>query len=364
VLTKYKPLALLDIGMKLNATPKVSRSISSPTSVTPQHSPLWIDSQGQWLHCGRRSADVAICLQFTNALIFFISMVSQSQSKPEPTWLTVVRLLRWDKPAGRLILMIPALWAVVLAGQGAIPWILIGVVVLGTLATSAAGCVINDLWDRNIDPKVKRTRDRPLASRALSIKTGLVVALLSLICAWGLSLYLTPLSFWLSVAAVPVIVLYPLAKRVFPIPQLVLSIAWGFAVLISWSAVTGGLELGTWLLWAATVLWTLGFDTVYAMADREDDRRIGVNSSALFFGARVTEAVGIFFIGTAIFLAIAGKVLTLGFAYWLALAIATLAWFWHYNQLRPKKPHPSTYGRIFRQNVWIGFVLLAGMVLG
>jgi 4-hydroxybenzoate polyprenyltransferase len=291
-------------------------------------------------------------------------MLTQSQFKPEPTWLTVFRLLRWDKPAGRLILMIPALWAVVLASRGTLPWVLIGIVVLGTLTTSAAGCVINDLWDRNIDPKVKRTRNRPLASRALSIKTGLVVALIAMGCAWGLSLYLTPLSFWLCVAAVPVIVLYPLAKRVFPVPQLVLSIAWGFAVLISWTAVTGMLELGTGLLWGATVLWTLGFDTVYAMADQEDDRRIGVNSSAIFFGRRAPEAVGIFFLGTAVLLAIAGKLLTLGFAYWLTLAIATLGWFWHYNQLRPQKPHPAVYGRIFQQNVWLGFVLLIGMIFG
>jgi 4-hydroxybenzoate polyprenyltransferase len=235
---------------------------------------------------------------------------------------------------------------------------------LGTLATSAAGCVINDLWDRDIDPKVKRTSDRPLASRALSIKVGIGVFLVAMLCAWGLSLFLNPLSFWLCVAAVPVIVLYPLAKRVFPVPQLALSLAWGFAVLISWTAVTATLEPATWILWGATVLWTLGFDTVYAMADREDDRRIGVNSSALFFGRYAADAVGLFFLGTVTLLAVEGKVMGLGIPFWVTLAIATLGWLWHYRQLRGPNPAPSLYGQIFRQNVWLGFVLLVGMVTG
>jgi 4-hydroxybenzoate polyprenyltransferase len=114
----------------------------------------------------------------------------------------------------------------------------------------------------------------------------------------GSRVYLNPLSFWLCVLAVPVILLYPLAKRVFPVPQLVLSVAWGFAVLIPWAAVTDTLELPAWVLWLAVVLWTLGFDTVYAMPDREDDRRVGVNSAALFFGDFTPKFVGFCFLGT------------------------------------------------------------------
>ena len=291
----------------------------------------------------------------------------------EPTWMTVVRLLRWDKPAGRLILMIPALWAVVLATLsrslleetgGRFPeWPLLGVIVLGTLATSAGGCVVNDLWDRDIDTQVERTRNRPLAAKALSVKIGIGVALVAFFCAWGLSFYLNPLSFWLCVAAVPVIVLYPLAKRVFPIPQLVLSIAWGFAVLISWSAVTASLEFSTWLLWAATVLWTLGFDTVYAIPDREFDRRLGINSSALFFGARSPQAVGLFFLGTTLMLLWLGITLPLGLFYWLSIGIAAFFWMRQYRQLSHPIQSPKVYGHIFRQNVTIGFILLAGMTL-
>ncbi len=291
-------------------------------------------------------------------------MLTQDQRQPEPRWLTIFRLLRWDKPAGRLILMIPALWAVFLAAGGTPPVPLVGVMILGTLATSATGCVINDLWDRDIDPQVERTRDRPLASRALSIQVGVVVALVAMGCAGILALYLNRFTFWLCVAAVPVIIFYPSAKRVFPVPQLVLSIAWGFAVLISWSAVTGNLEAATWLLWGATVLWTLGFDTVYAMSDREDDRRIGVNSSALFFGDYAADAVGVFFAGTASLLARMGIVMQLQPSFWVALGIATIGWAWQYTRLRQQDIPKPVYAETVRQNVWIGFVLLAGMIAG
>jgi len=284
------------------------------------------------------------------------------QPDSQPVWLTILRLLRWDKPAGRLILMIPALWAVVLAAQGTPPALLVAIIVTGTLATSAAGCVVNDLWDRNIDPHVQRTRDRPLASRALSIQVGLGIALIAFVCAWGLARFLNPLSFWLCVMAVPVIILYPLAKRVFPIPQLVLSLAWGFAVLISWSAVTASLQPATWLLWGATVLWTLGFDTVYAMADREDDRRLGIHSSALFFGRRAADAVGLCFAGTATLLAGLGLLLELQAGFWLALSLSLILWSQQYLQLRKQHPHRSAYS--LRRNVIIGFLLLGGMIAG
>lgn len=260
--------------------------------------------------------------------------------------------------------MIPALWAVFLAAHGTPPLPLVGVIILGTLATSAAGCVINDLWDRDIDPQVERTRDRPLASRALSIQVGVIVVFVAMACAGILALYLNPFTFWLCVAAIPVIVFYPSTKRVFPVPQLVLSIAWGFGVLISWSAVTANLESATWLLWGATVLWTLGFDTVYAMSDREDDGKIGVRSSALFFGDYAADAVGIFFVGTVGLLASLGVMMQLHLSFWSTLILATAGWTWQYIRLRQPDLPKAAYGEIFRQNVWIGFIVLAGIIAG
>ncbi|WGT67546.1 4-hydroxybenzoate solanesyltransferase [cyanobacterium endosymbiont of Epithemia clementina EcSB] len=291
-------------------------------------------------------------------------MVTPSKSTSEPTWLTIIRLLRWNKPAGRLILMIPALWAVTLASGGTPPLPLVGIIILGTLATSAAGCVINDLLDRDIDSQVKRTRTRPLAEKSLSVKVGIIVASIALGCAVILAFYLNNLSFWLCIAAFPVIVCYPLSKRVFLLPQLVLSLAWGFAVLISWTAVTARLELPTWILWGTTVFWTLGFDTVYAMSDQEDDRKIGVNSSALFFGSYAADAVGIFFAITVVLLSYLGIVLRLEIAFWITVVIALVGWTVQYFYLRSTDIPKSVYGEIFRQNVILGFFLLLGMVFG
>ena len=290
--------------------------------------------------------------------------MTQDRLFNEPTWQKVIRLLRWNKPAGRLILMIPALWAVFLAAGGKPPIPLVGVIILGTLATSAAGCVINDLWDRDLDPQVARTKSRPLASRALSLKIGIVIFAIALACAAVLAFYLNRLSFLLCVAAVPLIVFYPLAKRVFPVPQLVLSLAWGFAVLISWSAVTATVEPATWLLWGATVAWTLGFDTGYALSDRKDDLIIGINSSAIFFGKYAPEAIGLFYLITVGLLAGVGIQLALGLTFWFGLAIAAVGWIWQYFTLREPKIPPAVYGKILGQNVWLGFILLAGMILG
>ncbi len=290
--------------------------------------------------------------------------IAQKENTPIPIWLAIVRLLRWDKPAGRLILMIPALWAVFLAAKGSPPIPLVGAIILGTLATSAAGCVVNDLWDRNIDSQVSRTRNRPLAARSLSVKVGFGVAIVALICAWAIASYLNPLSFWLSVAAVPVILLYPSAKRVFPMPQLVMAVAWGFAVLISWSSVTESLDNVMWMLWGATVLWALGFDTIYAMSDREDDRKLGVNSSALFFGKYAPTAILICFTGTVLLMSWLGVTMELTFAFWLTLSIAASGWVWQYLRLKNPQMPSSAYGEMFRQNVWIGFILLGGMIAG
>ncbi|MEM6446043.1 MAG: 4-hydroxybenzoate solanesyltransferase [Cyanobacteria bacterium P01_D01_bin.123] len=283
----------------------------------------------------------------------------------------VIRLLRWDKPAGRLILMVPALWGAFLAGRGAPPWTLALAIVLGSLATSAAGCVVNDLWDRNLDPLVERTRKRPLASRELSISVAVVVGLVSLACAFVISTFLNPLTFGLCVAAVPVIALYPAAKRVFPIPQLVLAIAWGFAVLISWTAVAGLdpqypiWEPTTAFLWGATVLWTLGFDTIYALSDRDDDARVGIHSSARFFGQRTPTAIALFFLGTALLLVCVGLAFPLGFGFYIALAITSGLWLWQSWKLHDLSVSVKQFGQsFFRLNVIQGFILLLGMIVG
>jgi 4-hydroxybenzoate polyprenyltransferase len=276
----------------------------------------------------------------------------------------IIRLLRWDKPEGRLILMIPALWSLLLAAKTLNqfpPLDLIEVVIFGALATSAAGCVVNDLWDRDIDTQVERTKNRPLAARSLSIKVGIGVLVVAIICAFLAAAYLNPLSFGLAVAAVPVIAIYPACKRIFPLPQLVLSIAWGFAVLIPWAAMTGNLNNQTWILWGATVAWTMGFDTVYALSDRPDDLKIGIKSSAIFFGKFTPQAIGIFFAITAGLLLWLGIEMQLGYIYYECLAIAGATWLMQYLKISEPEPETTIYQRIFKQNVVTGFLILLGM---
>ena len=142
------------------------------------------------------------------------------------------------------------------------------------------------------------------------------------------------------------------------------SLAWGFAVLISWTAVTAKIEPATWLLWGATVAWTMGFDTGYALSDREDDLKVGINSSAIFFGKYTPEAIAIFYAITTGLLGYLGSILALGSAFWVSLVLAIAGWTWQYLKLRQPHIPRSVYGKILKQNVWLGFILLAGMILG
>jgi 4-hydroxybenzoate polyprenyltransferase len=276
----------------------------------------------------------------------------------------IILLLRWNKPEGRLILMLPALWALVLAERSLEqqpPLDLLLVIIGGSLATSAGGCVVNDLWDREIDSQVERTKSRPLAAKTLTIGVGVVVLFAATICAYGFAQYLTPLSFTLCWLAVPVIAFYPACKRFFPVPQLVLSLAWGFAVLIPWSAVTGGLNLTAWVLWLAVVSWTMGFDTVYALSDRPDDLKIGIKSSAIFFGDKTPQAIAVCWGVTALCLLYIGYVMQLDRFYYLAWSVAVLLWLWQCQKLADPNASPDLFPRVFRQNVYIGAILLAGM---
>jgi 4-hydroxybenzoate polyprenyltransferase len=274
----------------------------------------------------------------------------------------LIRLLRWDKPTGRLILLVPALWSLVLASGGRPPWDLLVVVVLGAVATSAAGCVVNDLWDHRLDAQVRRTAQRPLAQGHIPLWLAGAVALVGFACAYGLAQYLNPLAFALAVLAVPVIVLYPSAKRWCPVPQAVLATAWGFAVLIPWAAVTGTVTGVTWLLWGAVWFWTLGFDTIYALPDREDDTRLGIHSSARFFGRHTPLAVGISLAITLVLLTGVGITTGLSSFYYLMVAVTAVVWAKQVWQLRHKQPL-AVYGRMFREQVITGFLLLLGMVI-
>jgi len=282
-----------------------------------------------------------------------------------------LELVRWHKPSGRLILLIPAGWSLWLTPAAPPPAELVGWIVLGGLAVSAAGCIANDLWDRRIDPLVERTRSRPLADGRVSVTGALVLLLVSLfgalaVVVWGMPPASRSLCLLLAVAALPPVLLYPSAKRWFAYPQLVLALCWGFAVLIPWAARTGSLA-GGWplaLVWLATLLWTFGFDTVYAMADRDDDRAIGVRSSALSLGARAPLAVALSYGLASLAMGLAAALQGTG---WITWPLGLLAAFGMQREAamlnRPNLPR-SAFGRHFGRQVQLGGLLLLALVLG
>ena len=286
----------------------------------------------------------------------------------------LLQLLRWHKPSGRLILLIPAGWALWLQPQAPPDAALVGWIVLGGLAVSGAGCVANDLWDRRIDPQVERTRERPLASGRVGVPTALallaVCLLLALLVVLALPAVGRSTCLALAAAALPPVLLYPSAKRWFPLPQLVLALCWGFAVLIPWAAADGSLsggQAGPWpllLTWLATLLWTFGFDTVYAMSDREDDRRVGVRSSALTLGRHAATAVALCYALTALGLAGAALLAGVRGAFWLPWALAAAGMQREAWQLRRPDPPRALYGRHFSRQVQLGGLLLLALVLG
>ncbi|MCP9774154.1 4-hydroxybenzoate polyprenyltransferase [Cyanobium sp. WAJ14-Wanaka] len=289
-----------------------------------------------------------------------------------------LELLRWHKPSGRLILLIPAGWSLWLTPNAPPSAGLMLLIVLGGLAVSGAGCIANDLWDRRIDPLVERTKGRPLADGRL--KSSEAAALLVIALALALLVVLLLPSqhrwpcLWLAVASLPPVLLYPSAKRWFPYPQAVLALCWGFAVLIPWAASTGSITssiassiTGSWVLaltWLAAALWTFGFDTVYAMADRQDDQRLGVRSSALSLGSRAPGAVAACYLLACLGLALAAWLAGVGWPFWPLWLLATGAMQKEAWALRPAELPRSIYGQHFSRQVQLGGLLLLALVVG
>ena len=285
-----------------------------------------------------------------------------------------LELVRWHKPSGRLILLIPAGWSLWLTPNTPPAALLVGLIVLGGLAVSAAGCIANDLWDRRIDPLVERTRSRPIADGRVGVVEATALLGLALLLALAVLLVLMGglpaasrnLCLLLALAALPPVLLYPSAKRWFGYPQLVLALCWGFAVLIPWAAATGSLA-GGWplpLVWLATLLWTFGFDTVYAMADRDDDRAIGVRSSALSLGQQAPLAVGVSYGLAALALSLAAGLQGCGWITWPLLLLAAAGMQREAALLRRPQLPRSAYGRHFSRQVQLGGLMLLALVLG
>ena len=279
------------------------------------------------------------------------------------------QLLRWNKPSGRLILLIPAGWSLWLTPNAPPSTFIFGLIILGGLFVSGAGCIANDIWDRQFDKAVARTKERPLANGKVSLKTSWILLismlLFSLIIVLSIPSESRNLCLQLATFSLPFILLYPSAKRWFKFPQLILSICWGFSVLIPWAASESSLAGGLVLLfcWLATIFWTFGFDTVYAMADETDDKVIGLNSSAISLGKHSIKTVSFCYLITCLLLALAASKASLGFTYWPFWLVSTLAMQREVFLLNSRSKGIKTSGLHFSNQVRIGSLLLLGMVL-
>jgi len=270
-------------------------------------------------------------------------------------------LIRWNRPAGWLLLLWPTWSGLWLAAGGFPGWHLLAVFGLGTVLMRSAGCCVNDVADRRFDRHVKRTAQRPVTSGALPVKEALLVGAALALLAFLLVLSTNALTVAWSVAALAVTVVYPYAKRWLAMPQAVLGVAFSFGIPMAYAAVQGQIPPTAWLLWLGNLFWVLAYDTEYAMVDRDDDLKIGIKTSAITLGRLDVPAVMLFYV---LFLAIwawVGWHLALREAYALGLGAALFQVIWHFRLIHDRTREGCF--RAFRENHWLGFAVFAGVVL-
>ncbi len=284
--------------------------------------------------------------------------------------INLVNLLRWNKPTGRLILLIPAGWALWLAPSAPPNSTLVALIMIGGVLVSGAGCIANDLWDRKIDSQVKRTKERPLATGSIKITTALIMLILLLLLSLQIIFLLptTSQALCLKLAAfslIPILI-YPSSKRWFKYPQILLAICWGFAVLIPWAAIESSLDGGFTLItcWLATIIWTFGFDTIYAMADKNDDEKLGLNSSAIALGQNGYSLVSICYALTSILIALSTFIRGIGTIFWPIWLLASIGRQREVFSLKISDPRTPNFGRHFRRQVLLGSLVLLGLIIG
>ena len=276
------------------------------------------------------------------------------------SWTAIADLIRLRNQSGTWLLMLPSLWSLVLATQGRPPLRLLGIFILGAFVMRSLGVVLNDLADRQVDQQVARTSHRPLADGRLSPRQAQLIALILTGCAALLVLMLNRLTMLLSPIALFLAAIYPFSKRWVHIPQAVLGIAFGWGTIMAWTAARGTIEPPAWWLFGATICWAIAYDTIYALQDREDDRRIGVKSSALFFGDAVPAAVGVFLGGMVLCLVMAGQSSGLRMEFYLMLALLSGLFVWQGRRLSTSVS-PREAFNMFWQHVYIGAVVLLGI---
>ena len=271
-------------------------------------------------------------------------------------------LIRWNRPAGWLLLLWPTLVALWVASGGFPGWHLLSVFVAGTFLMRSAGCCVNDVADRDFDRHVKRTANRPVTSGAISTRAALALGAALAVVAFALVLTTNTVTVIWSFGALAVTLFYPYAKRWVSMPQAVLGVAFSFGIPMAFAAVQAHVPPQAWLLVVANLCWVLAYDTEYAMVDRDDDLKIGMKTSAITLGRFDVAAVMAFYAAAIV---LQGSVLQrtgLGWPVWLALTAAAGQALWHWRLIRDRSRDGCF--RAFRSNHWLGATVFAGVALG
>lgn len=277
-----------------------------------------------------------------------------------------LRLIRADRPIGTWLLLIPCLWSVTLASDVAglgvpDPWFIV-LFAIGSFVMRGAGCVINDLWDRDIDARVARTSTRPIASGEISVKAGIVFLGVLLLVGLAVLLQFNITAVTLGVASLGLVAVYPLMKRITYWPQAFLGLTFNWGALLAWAAVQGGVGEVSMMIYGACILWTLGYDTIYGHQDKEDDIHVGVKSSSIKLGHKTKPFVMAMYFGTTTLLGVAGWTVGMDWFFFTALALVAAQFIWQVVTLDIDDPD-NCLAR-FKSNRDAGLIIFIGCLLG
>ena len=268
-------------------------------------------------------------------------------------------LIRWNRPAGWLLLLWPTLSALWIAAGGFPGWHLLAVFTLGTILMRSAGCCINDVADRDFDRHVKRTATRPVTSGAVSVKEALLLGAALALLAFAIVLTTNALTIGCSFAALAITMVYPYAKRFFSMPQAMLGVAFGFGIPMAFAAVQNSVPLLAWVLLLGNLFWVLAYDTEYAMVDRDDDLLIGMKTSAITLGRMDVPAIMLFYLLYVLVWSAALMPYAFGAIFYIAVGATLAQAVWHYTLIR-KRSRDGCF-KAFRLNHWLGFTMFAGI---
>lgn len=276
-------------------------------------------------------------------------------------WQAYSRLMRTDRPIGSLLLLWPTYWALWIAARGVPDWHILIIFTIGVFSMRAAGCVINDFADRKFDGSVERTKNRPLPRGDVTEKEAKILFAVLVLVSFGLVLTLNTMTIWLSVAGLALAWVYPFVKRVSHLPQVVLGAAFGWSIPMAFAAVSESLPAECWLLFAVNIVWSVIYDTQYAMVDRNDDLKIGVKSTAILFGRFDKMIIGILQLMMILMLLWIGLMVNLsGIFYWSLLLAGAL--FVYQQRLMADRERDPCF-QAFMNNIYVGFILFLGMLV-